>query len=107
MAGHQSIFIVIWEYRVRVEKRSAFEEIYSASGAWAELFRKGAGYIGTELMHSTEYPEQYITIDRWETKADYESFLSQWKNEYETLDTQCEGLTEQESCLGRFASKLS
>ena len=101
------MFIVIWEYRVRAEKRAAFEEIYAAKGAWAELFKKGTGYIGTELLYSTENPEQYITVDRWASKKEYESFLSQWKNEYNKLDEQCGSLTEHESCLGRFAPELS
>ena len=101
------MFIIVWGYQVGAEKRAAFEEIYSPDGAWGQLFKKGAGYLGTELLHSTEYPGRYLTIDRWNSKEDYESFLSQWKDEYENLDRECEGLTEDESCLGRFGNGFS
>ena len=98
------MYIIIWEYQVIPEKQTDFEKIYAANGAWSDLFKKGNGYLGTELMRSTEHPAQYLTIDRWDSKEDYESFLLQHKNEYEILDAQCEGLTEHESCLGRFWS---
>jgi len=101
------MYIIIWEYQVIPERRIEFENIYAPNGAWAELFKKGNGYLGTELIHSTEHPAQYITIDRWDSKENYESFLLQYKNEYKNLDTQCEGLTEHESCLGGFSPGLS
>jgi len=101
------MFIVIWEYQVKIEKQSAFEKIYSASGVWAELFQKGSGYLGTELIRSAEHSDQYITIDRWTSLEAYETFLLRWKEEYQKLDLMCEGLTGQERCLGRFGPVLS
>jgi heme-degrading monooxygenase HmoA len=93
------MYLIVWEYRIRPETRAEFEQIYSATGAWAELFQKGAGYVGTELLRDETTPLRYITIDRWKSKAEYEAFLSAWRQEYETLDAQCEGLTEHESLL--------
>jgi|SRR5215204_2321113 len=96
------MYIIIWEYKVTSEKQTDFEKVYMANGVWAALFKKGNGYHGTELMHSTEYPAQYLTVGRWNSKENYESFLLQYKAEYKNLDTQCEDLTEKENCLGRF-----
>jgi len=101
------MYIIVWAYTVLPEKRSEFEKIYSANGAWADLFKKGRGYLGTELIQSEVLPEQYTTIDRWESEEDYEAFLSQWKEVYEDLDQQCEELTEHESCLGKFRKDFS
>ena len=97
------MYIIIWEYQVLPEKQTDFEKIYAVNGAWAELFKKGNGYLGTELIHSTEHPAQYLTVDRWDSQENYESFLLQHKAEYENLDSQCEGLTERKSCLGKFS----
>jgi heme-degrading monooxygenase HmoA len=58
------MYIIIWEYQVKPDKQAEFEKIYAANGTWAELFKKGTGYLGTELIRSTELPEQYVTIDR-------------------------------------------
>ena len=96
--------VIIWEYRVRPARSSDFEEIYGEHGKWMELFQKGKGYFGTELLHDSSDPDHYLTIDRWVSLTDYESFLSNWKEEYEDLDSQCEGLTEQESLLGNWES---
>jgi len=96
------MYLILWEFQVKANHIAEFEKIYAVDGAWAELFKKGQGFMGTELLHSSEHPLAYITIDRWVSVKDYESFLSQWKDEYGKLDAQCEGLTERESCLGKF-----
>ena len=101
------MYIILWAYQVNPDKQAEFEKIYSPTGAWAELFNEGAGYLGTELIHSTEHPEQYLTIDRWDSVETYESFLSQWKDAYEKLDAYCEELTEHENCIGRYLSVYS
>jgi heme-degrading monooxygenase HmoA len=96
------MYVIIWEYQVRAEFVVKFEEIYSAKGAWAKLFQKSRGYLGTELLADEGQPHRYITIDRWASSKEYESFLSEWKNEYADLDAKCEGLTERETPLGKW-----
>jgi heme-degrading monooxygenase HmoA len=98
------MYIIIWEYRVKSERQSEFEKIYSPDGAWAKLFGKGTGYLGTELFHDETNSQRYLTCDRWTSKMDYETYIAQWEKEYKALDAHCEGLTERESLLGRFDS---
>jgi heme-degrading monooxygenase HmoA len=100
------MYLIIWEYRVKPEQVAKFEEIYAANGAWAQLFKEATGYLGTELLHDPNDANRYITIDRWKSSQDYETFLLQWKAEYESLDAQCEGLTEHETSLGRWESVI-
>jgi quinol monooxygenase YgiN len=66
------------------------------------LFRKGVGFLGTELFHNETNPRRWLIIDRWKSREYYEGFLSRWNMEYHALDVQCEGLTESESCIGKF-----
>jgi len=98
------MFIILWEYQVKVEKQSEFESIYSPNGAWAELFKKNTGYLGTELLRDETNHQRYLTIDRWNSKEEYEAFLSQWATKYKELDAQCEGLTESESLVGKWTT---
>ena len=96
------MFSIIWTYQVKPEKRAEFVAVYSSNGRWAELFRKSQGYLGTELLQDEKLPGHYLTIDRWSSKAEYEAFQSEWGWEYQALDLECEGFTEQESLLGRY-----
>jgi len=96
------MYIIIWEYQVKLEHVRKFEEIYSASGAWAELFKKAEGFVSTELLHHTGYADLYLTIDRWLSSDDYKVFLSRWQTEYARLDAECEGLTVNETLLGKW-----
>jgi heme-degrading monooxygenase HmoA len=95
------MYLILWEYHIKLKTREKFEQIYSPTGAWAELFKNGTGYLGTELLLDETDPQKYLTIDRWVSKEIYESFLEHWKQEYEMLDRQCAGLTELEVLLGK------
>lgn len=94
------MYIIIWEYL------RDFEKIYGGSGTWVELFQKANGYFGTELLRNSGDSRGYITIDRWDSRNDHESFLSKWKKDYEQLDAQCIELTEHELYLGSFESDI-
>ena len=101
------MYVILWEYRVSKERQSEFERIYSPDGAWTEFFKNGIGYLGTELLHSDQMPELYVTIDRWDSKEQHERFLSEWATDYEKLDKQCKGLTEYEKRIGGFTATRS
>lgn len=98
------MLVIIWEYQVKAQHAAEFEELYSASGTWAALFKGSAGYQGTELLRDANDARLYMTIDRWDSPEHYERFLSQWKSEYEALDAQSEGLTEKEFLAGKWES---
>ena len=97
-------FIVVWEFRVPVRQRRAFEKAYGPDGGWARLFRTGEGYIGTELLRDQETPGRYLTIDYWMSKRAFINFKKQKRAEYEALDRNCAALTQREKMLGEFES---
>jgi heme-degrading monooxygenase HmoA len=93
---------IVWEFRVTPEHEAAFEAIYGPEGAWAELFRRDPGFLGTELLRDVAERGRYLTIDRWTSPAAFESFRRRWAEEYEALDQRCEPLTQQELAVGSF-----
>lgn len=97
------MYILVWEFQVRADAAAAFEALYGPAGAWVALFRRADGYIGTELLRSTLDPRRYLSVDRWSSRAAYESFRERWRGEYEALDGVGEGLTESERFVGEFA----
>ncbi|HLO14602.1 MAG TPA: antibiotic biosynthesis monooxygenase family protein [Anaerolineales bacterium] len=94
--------VIIWEYQVKTERIAEFEDIYSPNGTWTKLFHKSKGFLGTELLRDIKDPHRYITIDRWASPQDHESFLLQWKTAYDALDNQCSALTSKEVFLGNW-----
>jgi heme-degrading monooxygenase HmoA len=98
------MYMIIWEYRVKRGRKSQFEAIYSPDGAWAKLFSKEAGYLGTTFLRDTNDAQRYVTIDRWTSREAYENFLNRRQKEYQALDAHCEELTEEESVLGKLNS---
>lgn len=94
------MYVIIWEYHVKVERLTEFENIYASTGAWAQLFKKHPGYLGTELLRDLNETQRYITIDRWVSSEAYNSFQAKWQAEYKKLDARCENLTGSESFLG-------
>ena len=96
------MYIVIWEYQVKADRVAEFEEIYGAEGVWVQLFQKGTGYLGTQLLRDSKHPRRYITLDRWVSSEAYNSFKANRQTEYKELDARCEHLTDRESFLGIF-----
>ena len=100
MIGAQ--YVIVWEFRVRQEKEQEFVEKYGPEGAWARFFRGSASYIRTELVRDVVDRSRFLTLDYWQTEADFDDFRKRNLAEYKRLDKEFEGLTENEIRLGAF-----
>jgi len=96
------MYLVLWLFRPVVGQEGKFELTYGPSGEWAQLFRRDQGYLGTELLQRSEDSREYLTLDRWASRAAYEAFRARWSGEYRRLDHLLEELTEEETLLGAF-----
>jgi heme-degrading monooxygenase HmoA len=96
------MYWVVWSFDVKVEQVKAFERFYGPNGEWEQLFRRAPGYVDTELRRETDRRGHYLTIDRWQTRADYERFKEAFSTQYEMLDVRCARMTEAENKVGDF-----
>ena len=71
---------LVFSYEVR--EPAEFERAYGPDGEWAQFFRAGRGYIGTELLRDVELPGRYLVVDRWETAEAYNAFAAEHREEY-------------------------
>ena len=69
-------------FSYEVHDAAEFERVYGSDGEWAEFFRQGRGYIGTELLRDVEVPGRYLVIDRWESADAYNAFVETRREEY-------------------------
>ena len=90
------MYRIVWEFEADPERVAEFEREYGREGAWAAFFRRGAGYLGTDLFRSATEPSRYITVDRWTSRSAYEAFRAAFGAEYAALDARCEALTRAE-----------
>ncbi|HEX6578643.1 MAG TPA: antibiotic biosynthesis monooxygenase [Jiangellaceae bacterium] len=92
--------IRVWRYDVRAGSMADFERIYGRDGAWARLFSRAEGYIGTELYQAVDRPDRYLTVDAFTDDAAWQRFLLEHRVAYDDLDRQSSALTvaEQELC---------
>ena len=96
------MYVIVWEYQVKTEHLENFEKIYGEGGAWTDLFQRGTGYLGTELLVDPQNHCRYMTIDRWASAQAYNNFLIRCHGEYETLDAECKELTKSETPVGKW-----
>ena len=66
------------------------------------MFRRSEGYIKTELLRDVTDERRFLTLDYWKSEEDFNRFRKQHLADYERLDKEFEGLTEQETRLGAF-----
>ncbi len=95
-------YCYIWEFVVKDGSNAAFEKFYGADGDWAELFRRGSGYLKTDLIGDHSNSQRYFTIDHWRCREDYSEFRRDFDAAFEELDKHCEDLTVQELKIGEF-----
>jgi heme-degrading monooxygenase HmoA len=74
--------VIALVFRYDAREPGAFEAAYGPDGEWAQFFRQGRGFIGTELLHDVQEPDRYLVIDRWESADAYNAFLSEHRDEY-------------------------
>src|SRR6266446_9364423 len=97
MSNHH---LAIWEFQVKPESISAFEETYGPDAAWAQLFRQSPDYLGTQLLRNLDHPGRYVTLDHWAARESLHHFKQDHQSAYNALDKLCESLTEKEAFLG-------
>ena len=79
-----------------------FERVYGPDGEWAEFFRGGPGYVGTELLRDREQPGRYLVLDRWESAEAYNAFVEANRDEYVARVDDTRVYYDQELRLGTF-----
>ena len=99
-----TMYVILWRFRPAVGQEGEFERAYGPSGQWARLFRREDGYLRTELLlrRSDDGSREYLTLDRWTSRAAYEAFRARRSEEYKQLDRRLGELTEEETLLGAF-----
>lgn len=102
VANAQWGFMIIWEFYVRLDSKIQFEEAYGPEGEWAQFFRQGEGYVGTELCSDVRNPNRYVTLDFWQSRSAYERFRDQHLEQYQVIDQKCQAMTEKEVALGTY-----
>jgi heme-degrading monooxygenase HmoA len=96
------MFLRIWQYRPRPGAEREFETLYGPAGAWARLFARAPGYLGTEFSAVPASLGEYQTVDRWVSAAAWEAFRQDKAAAYEDLDRRCESLCEAEWLVGEY-----
>ena len=69
-------------FRYDARDPEEFERAYGSNGDWAQFFRQGNGYIGTELLRDIEELDRFLVIDRWESIDAYNAFIAENEAEY-------------------------
>jgi heme-degrading monooxygenase HmoA len=69
-------------FSYEVHETAEFERAYGPDGDWAQFFRRGRGYVGTELLRDVETPGRYLVVDRWESVQAYNDFVAAHREEY-------------------------
>ena len=96
------MYCYIWSFRVRSENVAAFRDAYGPEGGWVRFFRRDPEYRGTQLLCDREDPTRFVTIDFWSSQEAWSSFRERFAKQFDSLDTQFEALTVEETHIGSF-----
>ena len=92
----------VWKFRPPKSCEQQFHEAYAGGGRWSELFKRAKGYRGTALFKPFGPDGWWLTIDRWESAADFEAFGHDFGEEYRALDVELEAIAGEEEFVGAY-----
>ena len=95
----------VWKFRPPPAGEDAFVEAYASDGAWAQLFGRAPGFLGTTLLRPAGSDSWWLTIDRWRSHADFDQFDREFGEVYRALDADLEGLAGEEVFIGAFEER--
>ena len=105
MSAAEGAYVRIWEFRAKPGLEQEFERIYGPEGDWAQLFRKSASFLRTELNCDLEQKGRYVTVDYFVSEAAFAAFLKEFRGEYDALDRRCEAVRASEGSIGSFLNR--
>lgn len=92
-----TMFVIVWKFMTR--DAGAFEQHYGPDGTWAQLFRRDANYLRTDLLKGGDH---YLTLDWWASLEAYEAFRNANADRYAEIDRICEAVTTHEEKIGEY-----
>jgi hypothetical protein len=98
------LYVRIWEFVIKPEFRAEFENFYGPGGEWVLLFRRSKAFLRTEFFRDRQSENRYVTIDYFSSKAGFDDFLREFRQEYEALDRRCDGVIGSEKEIGAFTA---
>jgi len=99
--------VIALVFSYEVHDAPEFERVYGNDGDWAQFFRQGRGFIGTELLRDVEAPGRYLVIDRWESAGAYNAFVAEHREDYMERVDATRFHYDSELRFGTFESTLS
>ena len=96
------MFVIVWEFRVKHDRLAEFKDAYKPGGTWAQLFHKASGFVETELLRDSDERTRFFTIDKWNSRDEYDAFRAKYDSEYLAIDARMEKLTDFEEQVGVF-----
>jgi heme-degrading monooxygenase HmoA len=88
------MYVIVWRFLVKEDRRAEFERQYGPEGTWAAFFRRDPAFVRTELLRGEG--NEYLTRDYWMSEEAFLAFRAAHLAEYEEIDRGFEELTESE-----------
>jgi hypothetical protein len=96
------VYVRIWEYMAKPEARGEFENFYGPGGEWVQLFRRSKAFLRTDFFRDRQLENHYLTVDYFSSKAGFDDFMREVRQEYEALDRRCDAVRDSEREIGDF-----
>jgi hypothetical protein len=104
MKQSEGVYVRMWEFTAKPEVQLEFESFYGPDGEWVQLFRKSKAFLGTDFFRDRDAWDRYVTVDYFVSKAGFDDFLREFREEYEALDRRCDGVRGSEREIGVFTA---
>jgi len=104
MKQPEGVYVRMWEFTAKPEAQTKFESLYGPDGEWVQLFRRSKAFLGTDFFRDRDAGNRYVTLDYFVSRAGFDDFLREFREEYEALNRRCDGVRSSEREIGVFTA---
>jgi quinol monooxygenase YgiN len=104
MANSDGVYVAMWEFKAKPGERAEFENFYGPDGEWVQFFHRSKCFLRMEFFRDRDDENHYVTLDYFTSRAGYDDFRREFRQEYEALDRRCDGVTQSEREIGCFTA---
>ena len=99
-----SMIAIMWQFDVKDERKTEFEELYGIDGEWATMNRQTRSYLGSSFLRDQNRSSRYVVVEYWSEMVVYEQHRAYRSDVIDALETRLAEIVKSIEPVGVFTA---
>ena len=95
---------VVWQFTIRENTSTEFEQFYGVDGDWTRLSRRSRSFLGSSFLKDVVTPTRYLLVEYWSEMLVYEKHVADFDDQIKKLEERRKAFAVSVESLGVFSA---